>query len=772
MKHGEQRDPRPFGCFSAGSAAFGLRLFALTLVFSLAALSHASLQSLVSRPADSRVTPAEAMPREATQAKSPSPSRSVPVLASSARPPVPNDLSVLWLVPAPEEMERLPNALTRFAEGVRLYLDGKIDQALPLVSAPALQATPLADYATYYRGLVLVGLGRVEEARQVFASVSERSPQGYLGEAAPLREAETADAVGDVKSALRVYEKLAGMKTARPDDIWMRMAKAAEALEDRERAGRAWMELLYGYPLSELAKEAAKQVPKYTGLASVGSLASRRDRELARAERLFQAGRYTDARAIFASLRPLAKGDDAALVGLRMAECDYHLRRYRAARDQTNSYLNRAPYQAEALYYNLSAIRRLGATTTYVKLARQLAQKYPSSPWAERALDDLATYYIVADEDAEAEKVFHQVLKLFPEGRHAERAAWRAGWWAFRRGSYKEAVRLFEETAARFPTSDYRPAYLYWSARAYEKAGELEASAGRYGLATTDYMNTYYGRLSVNRLKTEAVAAAAARLADADGGEGGSRPPLETPEHPPTAPLIRMLLSLELYGPALDELQHAERNWGSTRATQATIAYIYNRTGDLRRAINLMKRAYPQYMADGGQDLPVEILKVIFPLAYWTEIRKYAAAHSLDPYLLAALICQESTFQADIRSAANAYGLMQIIPATGRRLARQLGIRFTTSILTRPDTNLRLGTFYLASLLEQFGNVHLALAGYNAGEHRVRAWLAERPPLEQDEFIDDIPFPETQNYIKRILGTTEDYRRLYGGEARGTKSQG
>ena len=223
MKHGEQRDPRPFGCFSAGSAAFGLRLFALTLVFSLAALSHASLQSLVSRPADSRVTPAEAMPREATQAKSPSPSRSVPVLASSARPPVPNDLSVLWLVPAPEEMERLPNALTRFAEGVRLYLDGKIDQALPLVSAPALQATPLADYATYYRGLVLVGLGRVEEARQVFASVSERSPQGYLGEAAPLREAETADAVGDVKSALRVYEKLAGMKTARPDDIWMRM---------------------------------------------------------------------------------------------------------------------------------------------------------------------------------------------------------------------------------------------------------------------------------------------------------------------------------------------------------------------------------------------------------------------------------------------------------------------------------------------------------------------------------------------------------------------
>jgi len=197
--------------------------------------------------------------------------------------------------------------------------------------------------------------------------------------------------------------------------------------------------------------------------------------------------------------------------------------------------------------------------------------------------------------------------------------------------------------------------------------------------------------------------------------------------------------------------------------TQATIAYVYNRIGQMRPGINLMKRAYPQYMANVGE-LPEEILKVIFPMAYWEEIRQHAAKHALDPYLVAALIAQESTFQADIRSSANAYGLMQIIPATGRRLARQQGIaRFTTSMLIRPEINLRLGTYYFASLLKQFGKPHLALAAYNAGDHRVRAWLAERPPLEQDEFIDDIPFPETQNYVKRILGTAEDYRRLYGG---------
>jgi len=103
------------------------------------------------------------------------------------------------------------------------------------------------------------------------------------------------------------------------------------------------------------------------------------------------------------------------------------------------------------------------------------------------------------------------------------------------------------------------------------------------------------------------------------------------------------------------------------------------------------------------------------------------------------------------------------VPATGRRLARTLHIRrFTTAHLTDAETNIRMGTLYFAQLVRQFGGTYYALASYNAGESRVVRWKAERPGLDEDEFIDDIPFPETQNYVKRILGTAEDYRRLYG----------
>jgi soluble lytic murein transglycosylase len=182
----------------------------------------------------------------------------------------------------------------------------------------------------------------------------------------------------------------------------------------------------------------------------------------------------------------------------------------------------------------------------------------------------------------------------------------------------------------------------------------------------------------------------------------------------------------------------------------------------VRAGINAMKRAYPQYLAAGGETLPTEILQVIFPVDYWPLLQKYSKQRNLDPYLVAALVAQESNFDREVRSHANAWGLMQILPSTGRSYARKLGVRpFSTRRLTEAEVNVRLGTQIFADSIRKHGGVHFALAAYNAGDSRVVRWQREKPGLPQDEFIDDIPFPETQNYVKRILGTAEDYRFLY-----------
>jgi soluble lytic murein transglycosylase len=425
----------------------------------------------------------------------------------------------------------------------------------------------------------------------------------------------------------------------------------------------------------------------------------------------------------------------------------------RDAREALAAHLDDGPYGAEARLHHLLATRAMGRADEYVAGTQAFARRFAGTELAAYALDELGTHHIIADEDQEAADVFERILREYPSGEFAERAAWKAGWWAYRHDRYADAARFFEQGSATFPRSDYRPAWLYWVARSYDQLGDRATAVARYRLTVTDYRNIYYGRLAAARLAALTAPPVPASL---DRGAAAAEPP-------PTTGIITTLVGAGLYQEALNELRYAERMWGGSPRLTATIALVNNRMGRLRAGINAMKRAYPQYMAAGGEQLPDEILRVIFPLDYWTLIQRTSKTRGLDPYLVAALIGQESTFDPVIRSSANAIGLMQLLPSTGKIYGRKIGIRrYSTRRLTEPEVNILIGTAYFRDLVREFGRADFALASYNAGENRVRRWRQERPGLPQDEFIDDIPFPETQNYVKRILGTAYDYKRIYG----------
>jgi soluble lytic murein transglycosylase len=698
-----------------------------------------------------------------------------PSLVPTLHPALPAHPWQMWL--APEHARSggaaaAPAPMGRFVRGVQAYAAGNYTDALPLIDESALSETLLDDYAAYYLALTQFRLGKLVEARRGFSVLGARSLVGYLSEAATLREAEAAEALGERLAAMRLYERALAGKPEKPDEVLFRFAKLAVDLGETGRAADAYRRVYYEFPLSDLSPVAGVELEK---LPRRESAAERVTLDLNRALRLFGSKRYTEARTGLELVRPLVTAaDDKELIDLRLAECDFYLGRYRSAADGMRPYLEKASRRAEARFFYLTSIRESGDVSGFIDRTRQLARDFPDSSWTEEALNNLGTHYIRANEDDDAADVFRELYEKFPTGAKAERAAWRTGWWAYKNGNFDRAASVFEGAAATMPRADSRPAFLYWAGRARDRAGETGTANERYGLTVTDYGNSYYGRLAANLLRERRVRVEDLALGGSEnvgssvGAEsihaaGASSPsPAWNTDAPPSEPLIRQLLSLQLYDDALNELRYAQRTWGDSAPLQATIAWVYYRRGDLRPAIIQMKRAYPQFLT-GNTELPVEILKVVFPLDYWDSIKRHAAAHKLDPYLVGALIAQESTFMASVRSAANAYGLMQIIPGTGRRLARELGIRgFTTSMLVDPETNLRLGTAYFARLVKQFGGTHFALAGYNAGEHRVERWIAERPGLERDEFIDDIPFPETQNYVKKILGTADDYRRIYG----------
>lgn len=689
----------------------------------------------------------------------------VTVLTPTPHPQVPRELSQLWLAPERGSAARSSSA-TSLGALAKLTADGDYSKALSVASQPIAKDGPLGQYAAYYAGVAQLRLNRAPDALKSFRAVLDQKPIGYLAEAAQLGEAEAQEALDKPGDAVRIYDRLLGGRLTNVEDVYMRLGRAARAARDNAKAADAFAHVFYEFPMSENAAIAGAELNTLTGLQALTPGSQRYKVELGRAERLFGARQYTDARTSFQALEKVAQGDDRELIALRLAECDYFTKKTRAAREALQPLTETASRRGEALFFYALASRDAGQTQTFLELLDRVRAEFPDQTWAEDALNNLGTYYIKTNDDDRADAIFREMYERYPRGNYGERSAWKSGWTAYRKNDFAYTARVFERAASDFPRSDYRPAWLYWAGRAQEQLNDATTARQRYTVAAADYANSYYGRLALKRLDAVTVS----RLATARAAVQPMVP--DAPPQPANSATIRALLSAELFTDALNELQYAQRVWGDSPSIQATVAWTRQQQSRsesgmrrfqlLRGAINTMRRAYPQFMAAGGEELPREVLTVIYPIAYWDLIRKYADANGLDPYFVAALVAQESTFVADVKSGANAYGLMQLLPSTARMYARRLGLRYSTRLLTDPESNIRMGTAYLADKVKEFGGLHFALASYNAGERAVRRWQDERPGLETEEFVDDIPYPETQTYVKKILGTADDYRRLYG----------
>ena len=158
------------------------------------------------------------------------------------------------------------------------------------------------------------------------------------------------------------------------------------------------------------------------------------------------------------------------------------------------------------------------------------------------------------------------------------------------------------------------------------------------------------------------------------------------------------------------------------------------------------------------------LLLRLYPLAYADLIITNAQAQELPPELVAAVIRVESGFAAEAVSPRNAQGLMQLTPETGVWMARQLGLPLPETVdLLDPETNVYLGTAYLAYLIDLFdGNLELALAAYNGGHGNVSKWLEQGSWDGDIQSIKDIPFGETRRFVEKVISSREIYRRVYG----------
>ena len=538
-------------------------------------------------------------------------------------------------------------------------------------------------------------------------------------------------------------------------------AGALERLGRREEAARALEILYYDMPTHGESLPAGRQLSKLYKRSDVKtpSAAEKYPRAMRRAAGFARAGNHRKAHENYLEVaRRFASAADSELVRLRIGVAEHHRRRLSASL-RTLARIKRPDLLPEALYYRGESLRRLERRTTQQRVLEELLALEQEHPFGERALYSMARAQLAKNDRVAALPFLARLAEAYPTGQHGLFARWHVLWDRYRNDDLDGTAEEFERAARENPGEFMAGQFLYFAGRSRERTGDPEGAAGLYREVFVGYQNSFYGRMAAERL-------------EAMGRAEDLANPLSEPHRllekfrvrrPAEAARIEELYAAGYGERARDAaLAAARRGLPDDPAFEAMRAWLLADDNKAVQAIQALRRAAPFHTSAAGEALPDAWWRILYPLDFEERIQERSDHWELDPYWVASLIRQESVFVPRTRSPVGARGLMQVMPATGRALARLEGVSYRTSRLYDPGVSIRFGTRYLRQLLDRFAErPELALAGYNAGPHRVRDWTDMNMAIPAEVFIEEIPFTETRNYVKLIMRNEKIYRRLY-----------
>jgi len=673
-------------------------------------------------------------------------------------------------------------ALAYLVLGYKAYVEEKFADAAGLLRSRRKIASPVPDYLDYYLADSLQKLGRHQEALEVLNGFEQKYASSTLAGRATLARAESLIATGQASAAVELLKTSVSALPHPQADLLLARAQASSG--DTGAALQAYRQAYYRYPVSAEAEQAGRELQLLESRMRGSVPPVPADLRKERAERLFAARQFHAAQDAYKDLARAASGAGRELALVRAAAAAFRGRRTAVAYAALSKLQPEDPAaDAERLYYLAECQRRRSQESEFQATVERLGQRYPASPWQEDALLSAGNYWLLKREESKSESYFRTLSQRFPSGKNAPLAQWRVAWSRYRAGDFDTARKLLEEFVLRYPQNTQVAAALYWLGRLAESGPAANPAVALAYFRTTAerFPQYFYGTLARQKLaerpanrtpaKPRAVPASAlpdnvvavlAAVPVFRPNLNGASPPADLAAHRRKVEALEAAWLLDL---AVTELRHVTEDAGHSQYLLLELARLEHDRGNFLSAILYLRQALPNYFAYPVETLDRSYWELLFPLPWWSAVKAEAQRYSLDPYLMAALIRQESAFDPGAVSRARAYGLMQLLPSTARRVARQLGRGgLSNAELFDPETNIELGARYLHDTLQRYeGKLEYALASYNAGPLRVDTWLAQNSYRDVPEFIESIPFTETREYVQAVIRNSAVYRRLYPG---------
>jgi len=663
--------------------------------------------------------------------------------------------------PAPVRLT--PEARDRFAAALQSHRAADWATAAREFADLARSAAPIADYALLYHADSLARLGDAANARLLAQQIPDQWPDSRAVSAALILAAEQASRAGDEAGAAALWRRVLDRFPDLPDLPRARLAWA-QALGNAGRLGEAaaaYRELWLLLPASPQGEAAARELRALEG---------RGVQRVERAERLVAAGTAEAARSEAELLLAEKPSTDVALRALHVVmDASRRLNRDDAALLAVNRALALAPADKRAPWILDSAKiqQKKNREGAIVQLDRLVAAE-PKSAEAPEALLLKARLLGAGSAPKSAEPVYVKLAQSYPESDEGLAATWRLGWLSWLRGDYGEAIERWSRIASvRAASQGYRDASAYWIGRAHAELGQTEAATRQFAQLIAEAPRSYYGILASRRAphvqpspgRNPASAQLAASL-PAD--------PRELLQAEAPWARVEALRAVGLGDYADDEMDSMARRAADNPRRLYALSAAYAQESRFYLSLRILKRNFLG-VARSAPPAPRTFWDLFYPMGWRNELTDAASRAVLDPYLVAAIVREESSFYPQARSRVGARGLMQLMPATARPLARSRGLPTSEESLDDPAVNLVLGSAYLGVLMKEFGEPRLAVAAYNAGPTSVREWWKSRPTEDLEVWVELIPYDETRRFVRRVMLAWEEYRRLYAPAAGNVK---
>ncbi|QPJ65247.1 MAG: tRNA (adenosine(37)-N6)-dimethylallyltransferase MiaA [Candidatus Nitrohelix vancouverensis] len=660
-------------------------------------------------------------------------------------------------------------------------LNGASEKSLDALEAELNQLIEvypeIEDYIRMDMAQLLLTRKQFKEAILQTQQIANRFPQSVLYHESQSLQAHALERSGQTITAVEHLEKLiqsleqkASTDSDREllEESIFQKARLLQASGKHQLAYETYSYFFIHHPATPLSAEAETQKARYELEGKIIKKILSEEEWATRTKGLLKEVRYAQ---VIGELNRLMK-DQGPLPGkfyFYLATAHAGLRDRTQAVATLESFLKRYPEHKrvpEAKYQTGRHLWNLGKNNKAMAYFDSVIKEHPRDDWAVQARYIKGRMYEERKDFKSALEQFRYVAENYPSKTEGQVCAWRMGWIHYLNGDYKSAYEQFAENARRFPSDIASEDNLFWSAKAAYKLGDKEQARKRFQSAFENYPYTYYGLRGKELLTSIDPNAAKLKPRESKGPLDATSPSISknSQYHLDRA---REMIGLGLYPFAERELKQIDGSIRKNYSGVLWLSQLYNQAGSYSSAVRLLQLYRNFKGKEDEKELPRIFWTTYYPSAFDRIIQTQATQLKVDPFFVQGLIKQESLFEADALSSAGARGLMQIMPATGRRIKTYKNVSVTFESeedLFEPGINISLGIAYLRKLQDTIGDnrAHL-LISYNAGPSALKKWLKRFKHIEDpDVFIESIPYPETRGYVKKVLRNYWIYENLYG----------